>query len=62
MDAETAHARRESGPHWAVTALFAEHHLGLVGLAVLMTGDLGRAEDVVQDAFEHLHRRWHRLR
>ena len=75
MDAETAHALSEPGPSgpigrdsaggdglWTVTALFREHHLELVRLAVLMTGDLATAEDVVQDAFEHLHRRWHRLR
>jgi RNA polymerase sigma-70 factor (sigma-E family) len=62
VDAETAHALSESGPHWAVTALFRDHHLELVRLAVLITGDLGTAEDVVQDAFEHLHKSWHRLR
>ena len=45
-----------------VTELFAEHHLGLVRLALLMVGDLATAEDVVQDAFEQLHRRWHGLR
>ena len=56
MDAETAHAR--SGPG----ALFREHHLELVRLAVLITGDLATAEDVVQDAFEHLHKSWPRLR
>src|ERR1035438_1875517 len=47
---------------WAVTALFREHHLELVRLALVMVGDLSTAEDVVQDAFERLHRRWHRLR
>ena len=46
----------------AVTALFETHHLELVRLARLMVGDLATAEDVVQDAFEQLHRRWHRLR
>ena len=46
----------------AVAALFREHHVELVRLALLMVGDLATAEDVVQDAFEHLHRRWHRLR
>jgi len=42
----------------AVTGLFRAHHLELVRLALLMTGDLAAAEDVVQDAFEQLHRRW----
>ena len=46
----------------SVTELFTEHHLGLVRLAVLMVGDLATAEDVVQDAFEQLHRRWRGLR
>ncbi len=46
----------------SVTELFADHHLALVRLAVLMVGDLATAEDVVQDAFEQLHRRWRGLR
>jgi RNA polymerase sigma-70 factor (sigma-E family) len=49
-------------PARSVTELFTEHHLGLVRLAVLMVGDLATAEDVVQDAFEQLHRRWRSLR
>jgi RNA polymerase sigma-70 factor (sigma-E family) len=51
-----------AGAAAAVTALFRAHHLELVRLARLMTGDLATAEDIVQDAFEQLHRRWHRLR
>jgi RNA polymerase sigma-70 factor (sigma-E family) len=46
----------------AVTDLFREHHLELVRLALVMVGDLATAEDVVQDAFERLHRGWHGLR
>jgi len=45
-----------------VTELFRAHQLELVRLALLMGVDLGTAEDVVQDAFERLHRRWGRLR
>jgi RNA polymerase sigma factor (sigma-70 family) len=37
-----------------VTALFCEHHAELVRLAVLMTGDRGSAEDIVQDVFARL--------
>jgi RNA polymerase sigma-70 factor (sigma-E family) len=48
--------------HQAVAALFAEHHLALVRLAVVMVGDVATAEDVVQDAFEKLQASWHRLR
>jgi RNA polymerase sigma-70 factor (sigma-E family) len=46
----------------ALTELFRDHHLELVRLALLMVGDLATAEDVVQDAFERLHRGWRGLR
>jgi RNA polymerase sigma-70 factor (sigma-E family) len=46
----------------AVTALFRAHYAGLVRLAVLLVDDDATAEDVVQDAFARLHRRWGRLR
>jgi RNA polymerase sigma-70 factor (sigma-E family) len=45
----------------AVTALYQAHALGLVRLAVVMTGDQGSAEDIVQDAFLGLYRRWDSL-
>jgi DNA-directed RNA polymerase specialized sigma24 family protein len=38
--------------------LYREHALGLVRLALLLTGDRATAEDVVQDAFLGLHRHW----
>ena len=44
-----------------VTLLYEEHALGLARLAVIMLGDPGAAEDVVQDAFLGLYRRWHTL-
>ena len=44
-----------------VTALYQAHALALVKLAVLMTGDQSIAEDVVQDAFLGLYRRWQSL-
>jgi RNA polymerase sigma-70 factor (sigma-E family) len=44
-----------------VTALYREHALGLIRLAVVMLGDRQAAEDVVQDAFTGLYRRWHAL-
>jgi hypothetical protein len=40
----------------AVSELFRVHHLELVRLAALMTGDLATAEDVVQDVFEAIAR------
>ena len=45
----------------SVTALYREHALGLIRLAVVMLGDRPAAEDVVQDAFTGLYRRWHTL-
>jgi RNA polymerase sigma-70 factor (sigma-E family) len=47
-------ARRDE----AVTALFVAHHARLVGLAYLLVDDVATAEDVVQDAFTALYRRW----
>jgi RNA polymerase sigma-70 factor (sigma-E family) len=38
--------------------LYREHALGLVRFALLLTGDRGTAEDIVQDAFLGLHRHW----
>ena len=42
----------------AVAALYRSHRLPLVKLARLLVDDLETAEDVVQDAFAALHRRW----
>src|ERR1700744_3114866 len=44
-----------------VTALYQVHALGLTRLALLMLGDAGAAQDVVQDAFLGLYRRWDKL-
>src|SRR3984885_12152273 len=46
----------------AGTDLFRDHHLELVRLALVLVGDQATAEDVVQDAFERLHRGWRGLR
>jgi RNA polymerase sigma-70 factor (sigma-E family) len=56
---ETLPASLEARHH--VTALYQAHALALVRLAVLMTGDQPTAEDVVQDAFLGLYRRWQAL-
>jgi RNA polymerase sigma-70 factor (sigma-E family) len=45
----------------AVTALYEAHALGLVRLAHVMLGDRAAAEDVVQEAFGGLYRRWAHL-
>jgi RNA polymerase sigma-70 factor (sigma-E family) len=46
----------------AVTRLFRAHYQRLVGLAGLLVDDRETAEEVVQDAFEGLYRRWGSLR
>ena len=46
----------------ALEAVYAAHWRGLVRLAVLLVGDQGAAEEVVQDAFVAMHARWGRLR
>jgi DNA-directed RNA polymerase specialized sigma24 family protein len=45
-------------PAGQVTALYQAYATGLVRLAMLMLGDQQAAEDVVQDAFLGLYRRW----
>jgi len=45
----------------AVSALYAGHALGLIRLAHIMLGNRQAAEDVVQDAFLGLYRRWPEL-
>lgn len=46
----------------AISDLFVAHHRRLVGLASLFVDDRESAEEVVQDAFLTLHRRWRLLR
>ena len=58
LQAPTAEEDRDT----AVTALFLTHHRRLVGLARLLVDDQQTAEDVVQDAFGQLYRRWPWLR
>jgi RNA polymerase sigma-70 factor (sigma-E family) len=45
----------------AVSDLYREHAVGLIRLAVVMLGDRPAAEDVVQEAFCGLYRRWSHL-
>jgi RNA polymerase sigma-70 factor (sigma-E family) len=46
----------------ALEHLYAAHWRSLVRLAALLVHDTGTAEEVVQDAFVAMHRRWRRLR
>ncbi|MGW4463672.1 SigE family RNA polymerase sigma factor [Micromonospora sp. NPDC004704] len=52
----------QSGADEEVTHLFVVHYRPLVRLAVLLLHDLGTAEEIVQDAYVALHRRWPCLR
>lgn len=49
------------GADEAVTGLYQAHALGLTRLAHIMLGDRAAAEDVVQEAFCGLYRRWSKL-
>jgi RNA polymerase sigma factor (sigma-70 family) len=46
----------------ALVRLYEEHYDGLVRLAYLVSGEAGRAEEVVQDAFLKAQRSWARVR
>jgi RNA polymerase sigma-70 factor (sigma-E family) len=50
------------GRDTAVAELYTEHWAGLTRLAVLMLGDRPSAEDVVQESFATLYRRWDKLK
>ncbi len=45
----------------AVAALYQAHAVSMIRIALLMLGDRAAAEDVVQDAFLGVYRRWQRL-
>jgi RNA polymerase sigma factor (sigma-70 family) len=53
--------RRQAGAD-PLAVLHSEHYASLVRLASLVLGDVGLAEQVVQDAFVKLHLRWGGLR
>lgn len=46
----------------AVVDLYRAHYAGLVRLSAMLVGDLGTAEEAVQDAFVAMHGSWSRLR
>lgn len=54
-------AAPSSEPAAAVTALYRAHALGLIRLAYLAQGSRAAAEDIVQEAFCGLYRRWDHL-
>lgn len=48
-------------PDEAVESLYGEHWDQLVRLSVLLVRDVGLAEEIVQDVFIELHRRWAKI-
>ena len=62
LDGPVGLAGRPDDARVAVGALYAEHALGLIRLAYIMLGNAAAAEDVVQEAFCGLYRRWPQLR
>jgi RNA polymerase sigma-70 factor (sigma-E family) len=59
---EPARPDSRAGAEAAVTALYQQSALSLIRLAYVMLDDLPSAEDVVQEAFYGLYRRWDRLK
>jgi RNA polymerase sigma-70 factor (sigma-E family) len=57
-----APAWHETDADGAVEQLYAAHWRELVRLSVLLVRDVGTAEEVVQDAFVAMHRKWGTLR
>ena len=54
--------RAASDADQAVIAMYRTEYLPLVRLAVLLVGDVGTAEEVVQESFIAVYRAWRRLR
>jgi RNA polymerase sigma-70 factor (sigma-E family) len=52
---------RDADARATITVLYQVHAVGLIRLAVVMLGDRTAAEDVVQDAFAGLYRRWNHV-
>jgi RNA polymerase sigma factor (sigma-70 family) len=62
IDAAGHHHGRPSGDAAVgVTELYGAHAVAMIRIALLMLGDRAAAEDVVQDAFFGLYRRWSKL-
>jgi RNA polymerase sigma-70 factor (sigma-E family) len=54
--------RPERDANHGITALYSMHYQSVVRLAALLVGDVGTAEEIVQDSFIALHTAWRRLR
>ncbi|MFF3019034.1 RNA polymerase sigma factor [Streptomyces sp. NPDC057939] len=58
FDDDGTHGADAPAPRPTVSELYHAHRLGMVRLAVLLVDDVSTAEDVVQDAFTALYRRY----
>jgi RNA polymerase sigma-70 factor (sigma-E family) len=66
LDTDADPARRQHGQPGGdaalgVTELYGAHAVAMIRIALIMLGDRAAAEDVVQDAFFGLYRRWSKL-
>ena len=61
LDTEDPGVAAWTAEQHVTVALDQAHALSLARLALVMLGDAAAAEDVVQDAFLGLYRRWDRL-
>lgn len=66
LDTDANAPGRQHGPPGGdatggVTALYSAHAVSMIRIALIMLGERAAAEDVVQDAFFGLYRRWDKL-
>ena len=59
--ADRDHDRPRTDAELGVTELYGAHAVAMIRIALIMLGDRAAAEDVVQDAFFGLYRRWSKL-
>lgn len=55
---DSARASEDAGDQPTFDALYEARYARMVAVARMMTGDLERSEEIVQDAFVQLYRRW----
>ncbi|WP_222851136.1 SigE family RNA polymerase sigma factor [Phytoactinopolyspora mesophila] len=61
MEESERHTEATPDADTAITDLYTAHYARLVRLAALLLRDESMAEEIVQDAFVALHRRWRKL-
>ena len=61
-DTERAPVHGASDAEQAITEMYSTEYRSLVRMSVVLVGDVGTAEEVVQDCFIAMHSAWRRLR